>query len=735
MKVAAEISEQRGKRRFFASLFFAVLLGFVVRLILSPEKIESKIRDELSRSELNESLTFSTAKVSLANGWLPDFAIVLGRVEWRGPRHCSDAAPLRASSVRVPLRMLSLLRGVPAGGRATIDDLVVDIDGLKQDCDRGGGRNSGVAAGKTPDSAARGTAISTADSAEPATATAVLTGTAASGKALKNLPKNHEIWSEELQQKLTAMISGLAVTRAEIFFEDRMKSVVIENLKARWRGPNLEISTSLGFPPAAVFGENLPTFSVTGTIAREEIRAQIRADLSEGSLEASALLKPVVVGERQELDADVKLTLNNLPLSVVTPLFVKSGIVSKNFRPKFAWLDCKAEVQGIFSRLVVDYPVALFECAVSGKIGRMNVERAVREPNGDWRPFEIQFMNLDLAHVFDTFDIDGPSGVLSSFGQMTGMLSVASRSQLKGTARWEGAAIRFAGTEGVAFQPLAVGNIVATLENQRWGFELSDFKPFEGRADIVMKANLDSKTFHGDFDLALADLKLAPRVEKVLFNGTVAEISGTAKVSTSLSAKVSTPSLSKLKANLVMKGLQGSEIDSSEVRVEARLATPEPDELPPQIELSVRSVALEVAKSGRLFRILEPTLLGWPGEISREGQRLVLSSVAVRGQFKESGFHWSEAKATVGPRVSLTSRGRIGRDHTLESEIVAQYPLVSRLKWNVSGTWLNPVATVASPELGNLLSKAGIQEGAVTGAIPERLLGIGSEKAAEKEKK
>lgn len=697
MKASAEISEQSGKRRFFASLALAVILGLGFRVVLSPEKIESKIRSELARSELSESLKFSTAEVSLAKGWIPDFAIVLGRVEWRAPQHCAEIAPLRASSVRVPLRMLSLLRGVPAGGRATIEDLVVDIDGLKQDCSKLVGSTS----------------ASREVVAEKSVSRTLATPIAEPG----------EIWSVDLQQKMAAMISGLNVSRAEVFFENRMKSVVIENLRARWNGPQLEVSTTLKFPPASVFGESLPSFYVAGTVDREEIKAQIRADLSEGTLEATAHLKPILIAGRRELDSDVKLSVSNLPLSVVTPLFVKAGFVSDRFRPKFMWLDCGAEVQGIFSRLVVDHPVSISGCSVSGRVGRLNVIEAVRESTGEWRPFKVAFDKLDLSQVFETFDLEGPSGVLSSYGQMTGTIDVQSRSALVGNASWERAAVRFAGSEGIALQPLSVDSISAKLENGRWHFRLSNFSPEGGQADIVMKADLDSTTFHGDFDLELGELKLAPRVEKVLFNGTVAEISGLAKASTDR-----TGSLSKLKANLVIKGLQGTEVDSSEVRVEARLIATSGVSSTSQIELGARSVALEVAKSGRLFRILEPTLLGWPGELARDGQRLVLGGVVVRGRFKDTGFEWSEAKAAIGPRVSLVSRGRIGRDHKIESEIVAQYPLVSRLKWTITGSWHQPVATVASPELGSLLSKAGIEAGAVTGTVPRRLLGVGDEK-------
>lgn len=705
MKASAEISEQRGKRRFIASLFLAALLGLGVRIVLSPAKVERKIRDELARSELSESLTFETARVSLANGWLPDFAIVLGRVEWREPRHCAEIAPLRATSVRVPIRMLSLLRGVPAGGRATIDDLVVDVDGLKEDCSRSADEKP-----PKPSDPPSETKRTTVIAVDPS-------------KALER----GEIWSVEVQERSSAMISGLVVSRAEIFFEKRMKSVVIENLRARWRGPNLELSTNLSFPPSAVFGESLPSFDVTGTIAREGISAKIQANLNEGLLEASAELKPVVVSGRQELESDVKLSVSNLPLSVVTPLFVKSQAVSERFRPKFLWLDCRAEVQGIFSRLLVDHPVTFSGCSISGRMGRITIDdEAVREPSGEWRPLSLGFEKLDLAHAFETFHLEGPSGVLSSFGQMTGTIRVQSRDSMVANARWEQAAIRFAGTEGIALQPLAVDSLSAKLQNRRWMIELSNFKLEEGRAEILLKADLDARSFHGDFDLNLSSLKLASRVEKVLFNGTVAEISGSAKASTDLAGK-----LSKLRANVVLKGLQGSEVDSSEARLEARLEERPKERTNAQsashIELSARTVGLEVAKSGRLYRLLEPTLLGWPGELARQGQRLVLRNAAIRGHFTDAGFEWSEAKASVGPRVGLTSRGRIARDHKLEAEIVAQYPLVSRLKWSISGSWLQPTATVASPELGSLLSKAGVEAGASTGTVPRRWLGVGEE--------
>lgn len=714
MRQTEDVSEQGGFRWFLVAVLAASFVGILLRLALAPPRIEKLVRSKIEASPLREALAFGSAEISLADGPFPDLALVLGRVEWRPEAGCTETAPVRARLVRVPIRLLSLVKGQPSVGNVKVEDLTIDLDDFKNGCgSKSEASEADVAAGAAPGA--------------PSVGAAPVSGMAASTTGLdliKAAPG--EVWSVEDQQKVASLIRGVRVTRAEVLFENRMKSVVLEDFEASWRDEALDVSTALKFPPATVFGENLPAFTIRGTARRDEMLAEIRADLNEGTLEAHAAFKPIVIRGAKELDAEVKLSVNDLPLSVVTPLLSKSGIVTGAFQPKFMWLDCNAEVHGVFSRLFVDYPVALSECEIAGQVGRVALDAATRLPSGRWKPFEVQAEKVDIARVFETFEIKGPTGVFANFGQVTGKLRLNSPDDAVVDGEINGAVVRFAGGDGTALQPLSIGRIEAKLQGSRWKATLAEFKPEGGEADLTVTADANRDGHDAKIDIALGHLKVNPRVEKVIFTGPVQNIKGVAGFTLDRAARAdrkdsataeSVPRISRLKAELTIQGIQGSEMRADEVKIDAMVTKQN------EIEVLARSASVDVIKTGKLHRLLEPALFGAQEDDAAAGTGLKLSKVSVKGRFRENGFQWHQATANAG-RAVFSSQGHIYRDHALDSELEAHYPLAGRLKWAIAGTWLKPKFSAASPELGALYVKAGLPRDTVVGVVPPRLLGV-----------
>lgn len=692
MKKAQEVSEQNGFRRFVITILIATLVGALIRVSLSPTKVERLVRAKIVESLVRENLVFASAEISLADGAVPDLAVILNKVEWRLGGHCLETAPVRARLVRVPMNFLSLFTGTVAVGSVKVDELTVDLDDLKKDC-----------GAKAPSIVGAGVEAKNVDE-----------------KSSDALPT--EIWSTDDQKRVSSLLSGVRVSRAEVFFENRMKSVILEDASAMWRGQDLDVSTSLRFPPATVFGENLPAFAINGTVKQKEMLAQVRADLSEGALEANASFTPVQIRGARELNADIGLSFSSLPLSVVTPLLSKSQIVTGAFQPKFIWLDCNAHVRGTFSRLFVENPITLSSCSVSGQVGRVSFNEATRLPNGRWKPFEVSADKLDIAKVLETFEIPGPTGVFANFGQLTGKLNFNSAEDVSLSGQIAGAVIRFAGGEGTALQPFSIESLKAALSGRKWNLDFRNFKIEGGDAALTVSADANRDTKTAALDINLNHLKLSSRVEKAVFTGPVEEISGKATASFDLEKAA----LVKLRAGLELRDWRGTELTAKELKIESQIESQLESQLTParEIEVTAKSPAIEALKTGNLFRLLQPALFGWDGDVTSDGKLLILSRVAIKGRFHDDGFHWSSAGATVGRVLNLSSKGSVFRDHNINSELEARYPLASHLKWSVSGTWMRPTFANASPELGALYLKAGLPRETVTGQVPPGLLGI-----------
>ncbi len=703
MRQLEEVAEQGGMRWFIVAFVLAGLLGTLARLMISPHKIEMLVRAKVATSPWNEKFEFKSAEIDLADGPLPDFALVLKDVSFRPAGNCRAAgehrelAPVRALSVRVPLKWTGLFKGRLSAGRIEFEELKVDLDEAKRTCE-----NQSIVATSN---------VATATIESPASQSPTVPS---------QISEN--LFPEEELRKVAQAVAGVRFLSAEIFFENRMKSVVLEDAVASVREREVDVSANIRFPPATVFGETVPAFSVVGTIRPNEILADVRADLNEGTFEANAVMRPVRTRSGEiELDSQLKLTVSDLPLSMMTPLLTKSGVVPGRFRPKFAWLDCNAEVKGVFSRLFIENPVRLSACEISGQAGRVRADVAIREPSGRWQPFELTLDDLDLGRVFETFELDSPSGVFAEFGKLKSKVRVQSAEEFEAAGSVKGAVVRFAGGEGTALQAFDVNSISLKAKRSLFCFKITDFIPAGGSAVLAIVADHESQTNETKFNLNLENLKLNPRVEKVVFTGPVSTIKGQA--SGTMQNKV----LTKLKASLALQNVQGSEFSSSEMRLEAQSHIGQP------IELTAKSSLVEIHKSGYLFSILRPALLGWGGEESADGKRVALGKVAIKGRLSESGFNWSSAEGSVGSVLNLVSEGKILRDQIIEARLEASYPGVRRLAWDVRGTWRKPEFAIASDELRALLrrpdvqipNKPGDQGVAIESAVvPLRYLGI-----------
>ncbi|MBL7688454.1 MAG: hypothetical protein JNJ49_10490 [Bdellovibrionaceae bacterium] len=680
-----DVFEQNGFRWFVVTLVISILFGFVLRQATSSRRMTEFLRKNLEHSQIAENLSFSEASLSLADGWWPEVAFLLERVEWRTAPSCQDAAPIQMKRMRVPIRLLPLMKGEAVVALAKVEDLTVDLDTLKTSCRKVETAAVSIAA--------------VANSDQPRV------------EPVPEVPKPAApapTIEPEMRKRLQAMIRGLRVDRAELFFENRMKSVVLEDFSAVWSGDDLEVATGVRFPPATVFGEALPPFLVSGTLRPQDISVDVRADLNEGTLEGSAQLHPVrVESGAMELESEVRVAVADLPLSVMTPLLRKSGMVNERFKPRFAWLDCAAEVKGLFSRLLVQNAVHFSQCEVSGHIGRVRVESALREPTGVWhapmgKDVEIVFDQLSIGQTLDTFAEEGPRGVFSEYGNFTGRLVIADARKASVSGELKGAQVKFASGGGSALQGVHLGRIDGALSAQHLDFQISKVALDGGETDMtaVVGADLgDQGIERATVRIDAEHMKLNSRVEKLLFTGPVENL----QLSTQLSFRRG--EFDDLKLKLEASGLKGAEIEAEKIRMSGKMnraaggAAVDIDMDAPMVALTDRSP---------IFKLLQPALFDWsaPEGLLKTAHQWPFRKVSVKGRLDDAGFTWARASVELpvdsisgAKKITFRSKGKIERAQLVEIELDALYPSQKRLRWSVSGSWLKLAHTGLSPEI------------------------------------
>jgi hypothetical protein len=691
---AEEVAEQGGHRWFITGLIFALLLGTLLRLMVAPNKVEMAIRAQIEKSEFRGQIGFRSARVDLADGALPDFALILTDVQWRPMAACDheignpSEAPLRAASLRLPLRWSSLVRADFAIGRIAARNLVVDLDEAKRRCHRS--TTAGVS-GEAVQPTLR-------DSAKYLRSSSVAD--------IGNDDTISEIFQKTDLANVRKLLTGVYVDHAEIFFEGRMKSVIVENFRAIVKSDVIEVITSTRIPPATVFGESLPQFRLKGFIRPREILVEAHADLNEGILNASASMVPVMKNSgSRELETYAKLSVKNLPLSMTTPLLVKSKIVPEGFRPRFAWLDCQIEIKGLFSSLVVKHPITLSACEVSGQLGRLRIQNATREPDGRWKPFLVQVDSLDIQQALATFQLVGAPGVFHEYGKLNGRLEMRGPEEYSFEGNSKGTSVRFAGGDGTALQTFGVGKLSLLGSGQKVRLLATDFSADGGEMQFNLQATHDFNVAETKFDFDLMRLKFNSRVEKVLFSGSVADISGQAQ------GIVFQNGIKSLRAKLGFKGVNGTEFQAPEMRLDVKQAEKASSNQSRSemrfapIEIVVKAPLIGMPKSGFLFKILKPAFLGWVGLELQDSQSVILNQAQIKGNLMATGFRWSSAEATAGPGVQLFSEGQVFRDQIVDAKVESKFPVTHRLAWHVGGTWRRPQFMMANDELRRMLRR------------------------------
>lgn len=105
------VSEQRGLRWVLMGLFTSLVLGLIFKTAYSPENLTELIQKELSQTPKEFSVTFERAELSLADGVLPDLALVIRNIRISSTNECWGQPSLDANELRLPLSIRDLFQG------------------------------------------------------------------------------------------------------------------------------------------------------------------------------------------------------------------------------------------------------------------------------------------------------------------------------------------------------------------------------------------------------------------------------------------------------------------------------------------------------------------------------------------------------------------------------------------------------------------------------------------------
>jgi hypothetical protein len=648
----------------FFSLVISGVLGLSVRHYFSSERLRGWIEGALRPRSQNVAIEFSGARLKLSRGSVPQLAVELSDVAVNTAPACRTGAAIRMARLSVPLRWLDLFFGKVALGVVSAEDLVVDLDGLKKRCESG----SALVASESSEVSLGG-----AEEKEKGSSASV-----------------RPWWKPEQLAALQSMVDGIESTRVELRFEDQSKRVFLEPMLIETRpgSASVRFKADLRIPQEISYDEKVPVLGLDAEVEATKAMVRAKAVFSEGLLESRILFEPAAEGE---LHVDATVGVKRVPLSILVPLLTKTGIVKREFRPRFAWFGCEGRIKGVFRKIFHREPLHLEGCEIKGHGLDLRLASAVRRPDASWEPFVLEIVSADVARLLETFALESPDGVASDLGRISGQIQVEGDGQAGFSGRLQGLELRFSHKNERAHQKFRTLDLEVGLNGEWIRGRAGAFEIEGGEVEGSVSFAILRDASKGTIKTAWTSLALHQEIQKLLLGGQWSASSGEVEV------EISAGEVSRLKGSLRFRELESRDVRLGEATVDLGLTSQG------FVKVGVLAERMFVNRSAPFFVGLRPLFF----EHEFAGSWIEIRDFAVAGHVpSEGGFLWEQAGASLEQgNIKISSVGKFTRERVLTGWIGANYPLAKHLKWKLAGFLDSPTVSGDSAALMELMSR------------------------------
>jgi hypothetical protein len=671
------VNAQAGWRALMLCLLIAAILGLGFRLYFSPDRLKSWVTTALDQQKRQMShpfaLSFSDASLKLSQGYLPQLAVVVTDVRVAPNPECHPESSVFIGELRLPFRVFSLLRGRAAVGVIGARDIKIDLDGLRVKCEPLVSPPHAAPAPKAPKAVVKLAAPPSPPVTEPV----------------------KPWWTDEQFDTVRGFVEGLEFSHATLQFENGAKEIYLDSFSALFkRGGLVQLKTEIRIPPPVTYGEQIPPLKIEGEALSTKANLLVSAQVSEGSLATTAILAPAT---NQTLVIDAKMSVKSLPLSMLSPFMRKAGLANERFQPKFLWLNCAASISGPFQGLFQKSPFRLEACRIEGDGTDVELVSAERTPGGQWQPFDVKVVSLDLAKLFGTVGVHGPDGVANDFGKLAGDIHVESPQEAMFTGELRNANISFSNRKFRSAQKIESVAIKMSIVKGRTRGEFNNFSLTNGALSGAVAFDFDRSLRDGTVVADILKLEFDPSVQDVLVGGKLGAIEGSAHLK--FENSLVTDFGSKLKID------QTTAQDFAFSR--AQIVVDRKGDASPRIVVDAPDLGLK--KSSMLDKALEPVFFGHQ---FLAGDMLMFDQPHIEIVILESGdINWTEAKATLEhSQIQIASVGSMNRDHLIDGTLEVNYPKIKKLKWLLAGPIVAPTLQGTGESLAQMKARAEIND-------------------------
>jgi hypothetical protein len=334
------MSENRGWQIFLIGLLISVFLGGAVRVMFSPERMRLLVEDIVARKEPKFKLTFKHAHLTLADGFMPSFAIEFKDLELSAKDQCRSASTIFAERVNLPFNLRALLKNNVRLGHVVFENVKIQYG--------------------------------------PPVCEAVNTSKSTSAKAKEPFNKLFVVGWDKSFERTVRLVDELSIYNAEFLSTesnvDKVIGTALNLLKVKELNirpdpvqKKLLLRASI-YPPLDVKDEfRVGPMNIKTDIAKDSITVTGQGLISEGQYK----LKAVWLTESDLFNSE--LNLKDLPMQVALSVLANWNLIhAPKVKTKNEWLTCRIELSGFLAEIKKSKG-ELNDCRFYGDLGDWQV--------------------------------------------------------------------------------------------------------------------------------------------------------------------------------------------------------------------------------------------------------------------------------------------------------------------------------------------------------------------------
>ncbi|MEK2688460.1 hypothetical protein [Bdellovibrio sp. GT3] len=479
------ISEQPGMKIFLTGLILAFLIGYTTSSLLSPQRIKAQLEKAASHIHKDIKVSFDSAELSLANGILPRFAVLIKQVRMESDQACWMSPVLEIDEMRLPLSLWGLITKESPVKKINADNVVLTLRGTVEACEK------------------------------------------EKQKASENYHRPKEetplvkLSPVEQAQKYRNDISELNIHSFKILsaqypqypFELSSFKAQVKSFEPRV----VEVHAKTNFLKDDTVGDYLShanLFLEYKEMPEQSLQAHFFGNWREGHY--SVITHYTLNDHMLNVETDVK----HIPLSQVLQVLQKYDLVAKNLNGKQVWVSAKARMRGEAEKLK-SAPFEVKDLRLEGDLGEMSVDSASFTSVDPlrYKPFLIDIQNMRIDKLLAFINRPQKAKIFGNLGTFTGQAEFVSEKDMRMVGEHQG--LQFVFSNKSRRENQVVDRIAGeiSLKGDTWNIAVNRAEPKGGSfvGSIKVKADRDFK----DVQLSsnIDEVTLDPAIQSLMTNG------------------------------------------------------------------------------------------------------------------------------------------------------------------------------------------------------------------------